>query len=195
MAPVKGVEPASAADLPDVLALLNRELGDPIYSLGSLQAVLEDETAALQVTRRPGRIAGAALSRLMVPEDLGYYARFGNLATATFASGTDGSLEALAVQPEDRRRGLGRALVAAAETWMFEAGAAAVAVVGWDSGRPDSSLSLLRALGYEQSERVERFYEAESREAGWRCPVDGNPCLCGAVLFVRRAGTTPGGRR
>jgi GNAT superfamily N-acetyltransferase len=183
---------ASTADLEDVLALFNRELGDPIYTIDSLRGVLDDPTATLRVVRREGSIAGAALGRLLVPGDLDYYRRFGELAARAFDSGTVGSLEALAVKPEARRRGLGRALVSAVEAWLFEAGSAWVVVVGWDSGRPDSSLPLLRAMGHGESGRVDRFYEDESREVGWACPVCGVPCVCGAVLFVRSKGGDPG---
>ncbi len=176
---------ATEADLPAVVELFNRELGDPLYSYAGLRADLRDPEVAVFVARVDAIVAGAALGRLLIPEDAGYYARFGELAARAFAAGTVGSLEALAVRPAARRRGLGRALVSAVERWLFDSGSAAVAVVGWDSGRSDSSLPLLRGLGYAESPRVERFYEAESRRDGWRCPVCGGVCVCAAVLFVR----------
>jgi GNAT superfamily N-acetyltransferase len=181
------IEPsaASAADLDEVLGLFNRELGDPLYSMASLRAVLDDPTATLLVARLDGQVAGAALGRLLVPGDLDYYLRFGDAAERAFEAGTVGSLEALAVAPTARHRGRGRALVDAVAAWLFGAGSASIVAVGWDSGRPDSSLPLLRAMGYAESTRVDRFYEEESLQAGWGCPVCGMPCTCGAVLFLR----------
>jgi GNAT superfamily N-acetyltransferase len=173
------------ADLDEVLGLFNRELGDPLYSMASLRAVLDDPTATLVVTRLDGQIAGAALGRLLVPGDLDYYLRFGDPVERAFKAGTVGSLEALAVAPAARHRGRGRALVGAVAAWLFGAGSASIVVVGWDSGRADSSLPLLRAMGYAESTRVDRFYEEESLEAGWSCPVCGVPCTCGAILFLR----------
>lgn len=175
------MRPAKPEDLPYVLGLFNRELGDPTYTLEGLERDLEDPEVRILV--EPG--AGAALSRLLIPEDYAYYERFGELARRAFAADTAGSLEALAVDPDARRAGLGTALVEAAQGWFSEAGASSVLVVGWDSGRPDSSLPLLRRLGYEESPRVERFYEEESRRGGWTCPVDGFPCRCAAILFAR----------
>jgi ribosomal protein S18 acetylase RimI-like enzyme len=174
---------ASFADLPAVLELFDRELGRSIYSRADLEADLADPEVVFLVERG----IAAALGRLLIPEDLAYYERFGELAQRAFAAGQVGSIEALAVAPSERRRGLGRALVETAAEWLFNAGASAIVVVGWDSGRPDSSLPLLRSLRFEESVRVERFYEEESRHDGWICPVDGNPCRCSAVLFVRWA--------
>lgn len=174
------MRPATPDDLPFVLGLFNRELGDPAYTLAGLERDLGDREVRIAVD--PG--AGAALSRLLIPEDIAYYEGFGELARRAFAEDPTGSLEALAVEPGARHRGVGTALVVESERWLLEAGARAVLVVGWDSGRPDSSLPLLRRLGYEESNRVERFYEEESRRAGWRCPVDGFPCRCPAILFA-----------
>lgn len=157
-----------------------------MYSLADLEADLADPEVVFLVEGR----ASAVLGRLLIPEDLAYYERFGELAQRAFAAGLVGSIEALAVAPAERHRGIGRALVEAAAEWLVEAGARAIVVVGWDSGRSDSSLPLLRSLGFEESGRVERFYEEESRRDGWICPVDGNPCRCAAVLFVRWAATT-----
>jgi ribosomal protein S18 acetylase RimI-like enzyme len=174
---------ASLEDLPGVVELFNRELGQSMYSLSDLEADLADPEVVILVE---GDFA-AVLGRLLIAEDFTYYERFGELARRAFDAGQVGSIEALAVAPAERRRGLGRALVEAAGDWLVKAGASAIVVVGWDSGRPDSSLPLLRSLGFEESGRVERFYEEESRRDGWICPVDGNPCRCAAVLFVRRA--------
>lgn len=183
---------AAAEDLPGMLRLLNRELGDPLYSEEGLARDLEDPEAGLFVAGvaagAAGAAAGAAIARLLVPGDIGYYERFGEAARRAFAAGMVGSLEALAVAPEARRRGLGSALVREADAWLQAAGAAAVVVVGWDSGRPGSSLPMLRRLGYEESERVDEFYAEESERGGWTCPVDGRPCRCGAVLFVKFLG-------
>ncbi len=153
-----------------------------MYSLAGLEADIADPEVVFLVEDG----VGAVLGRLLIPEDLAYYERFGELAQRAFAAGQVGSIEALAVVPSERGRGIGRALVKSAAEWLFEAGSRSIAVVGWDSGRPDSSLPLLRSLGFEESARVERFYEEESRRDGWICPVDGNPCRCAAVLFVRR---------
>lgn len=179
---------AAATDLPGMLRLLNRELGDPLYSEAGLARDLDDPEAGLFVAGAAAGAEGVALARLLVPGDIGYYERFGEAARLAFAAGMVGSLEALAVAPEARRRGLGSALVREAEAWLQAAGAAAVVVVGWDSGRPGSSLPMLRRLGYEESERVDEFYAEESERGGWTCPVDGRPCRCGAVLFVKFLG-------
>lgn len=182
---------AAPEDLPFTLELFNRELGDPLYSLSGLERDRTDPEAVILVARGEG----AALGRLLVAEDFSYYERFGAVAVRAFKAGPPGSIEALAVVPAARGRGVGRRLLEAMEQRLFALRPRTVVAVGWDSGRA-SALPLFRKLGYEESARVDRFYEEESLRDGWRCPVDGTPCLCGAYLFTKTiaAGSAGGGQ-
>lgn len=171
---------AAPEDLPFTLELFNRELGDPLYTPSGLERDRADPEAVILVARSEG----AALGRLLIAEDFSYYERFGAVAVRAFEAGPPGSIEALAVVPAARGRGVGRSLLEAMEQRLFALRPRTVVAVGWDSGRA-SALPLFRKLGYEESARVDRFYEDESRRDGWRCPVDGTPCLCGAYLFTK----------
>lgn len=161
--------------------LLNQELGQGMYSREGLLEDAADPTAGVWVARPPAPV-GVAVARLLIPEDDAYYERFGAEATALFA-GTVGSFEAVAVDPAWRRRGIAGRLTVTSLEWMRELGCDAAVTISWLSGRPDSSLPLFRRLGFHEGTTVERFYERESLEQGWSCPVCGRPCHCAATFF------------
>lgn len=166
-------------------ALLSRELGESMYDRDGLLRDAADLTARVWLAGlRP--LVGAAVARLLVAEDAGYYARFGDEATRLFA-GTVGSFEALAVHPSHRRLGLGARLTRATVEWMWEAGCDAVVTIAWRSGAADSSAGLFRRLGFREGRTVENFYYEESIRDGWTCPICRGPCTCPATLFTLTA--------
>jgi GNAT superfamily N-acetyltransferase len=173
----------------EVRRLLDEGLGDGMYGLAGLLADAADPTAGVWSARSGAgagtALAGAAVARMLVPADAGYYERFGRAALDLF-SGTVGSFEAVVVQTAFRRRGVGAGLTEASLAWMRERGCDAAVALSWLSGRPDSSPPLFRRLGLTEGPTVERFYERESIENAWACPVCGQPCTCAATLFSRR---------
>lgn len=165
-------------------ALLNRELGEGMYTPDRLTRDAADPTAAVWIAEAGARpVIGAAVARLLIPEDVSYYERFGPEAVDLFRN-TVGSYEAVAVESGFRRHGVGRRLTEAALEWMRRHGCATAVTLAWLSGREDSSPGLFRALGFQEGETVERFYYEESLRDGWVCPVCGNPCRCSATLFT-----------
>lgn len=165
-------------------ALLNQELGQGMYALDRLKRDAADPTAGVWVaitqSRQP---VGAAVARLLIPEDAAYYLRFGPQAVQLF-SGSVGSFEALAVERAYRRHGAGRLLTDASLDWMRQQGCEAAVTLAWLSGLPDSSPPLFRRLGFAEGPTVDRFYYEESRRDGWVCPVCRGPCRCAATLFT-----------
>jgi GNAT superfamily N-acetyltransferase len=165
----------------DACSLLNRQLGQGMYSPEGLLRDAADPTAGVWVARTAAP-AGVAVARLLIPADAAYYARFGAEATALFA-GAVGSFEAVAIDPACRRQGIAARLTRTSLDWMRHQGCDAAVTISWLSGRLDSSLPLFRHLGFREGQTVQRFYEQESLEQGWSCPVCGRPCRCGATFF------------
>lgn len=165
-------------------ALLNQELGQGMYAPDRLRRDAADPTAGVWVaitqSRQP---VGAAVARLLIPEDGAYYERFGPEAVQLF-NGSVGSFEALAVAPAYRRHGAGRRLTEASLDWMRQQGCDVAVTLAWLSGLPDSSPPLFRRLGFVEGPTVDRFYYEESRRDGWVCPVCRGPCRCPATLFT-----------
>jgi GNAT superfamily N-acetyltransferase len=165
-----------------VAALLNGQLGNGLYSAEGLLADAAAPGAAVMVAEAPG-VVGAAVSRLLRPADLSYYDRFG-AEGRRLLGGLPGSLEALAVEPAFRRRGVGALLAQASLSWMRGQGCSVLVTLAWRSGRDDESLPLFRRLGFREGATVDRFYFEESLRDGWSCPVCGPGCTCAATLFT-----------
>ena len=167
-------------------ALLNQELGRDIYKRGRLERDAADPTAAVWIARQGGpEPVGAAVARLLIPEDAAYYERFGPEAVKLF-TGKVGSYEAVAVERGFRRRGTGRLLTEVALEWMRQQGCDLAVTLAWLSGREDSSPYLFGRLGFREWGTVERFYYEESLRDGWECPVCRGTCRCSATFFTLR---------
>lgn len=167
--------------------LLNRELGEEIYPGSSLLSTSEggEGSALFAALSSPGgELLGAGVVRILQAGDETYYERFGSIAQRYAVPGA-ASLEAMAVEPGARRRGVGRALVEARLAFAGAVGSGSAVAVSWLSGR-DSSLGVFRGLGFEESEAVGEFYREESIRDGWICPVCQGPCGCSAVFTARR---------
>jgi GNAT superfamily N-acetyltransferase len=176
------LRPGDAAGAAAAQRLLNQGLGDGMYGVEGLLADAAEPTAGVWLARA-GEPVGAAVARLLVPDDVDYYRRFGPAATGLF-DGTVGSFEGLAVDPRHRRRGIGARLTLATLDWMRAQGCDVAVALAWLSGRPDSSPPLFRHLGFREGLTIERFYAEESVANDWSCPVCGQPCTCAATFFA-----------
>ena len=182
IAPLDG---ASAEALEQALALIDAELGDGLLSLDYLRAACSDPTAIVLAAWEGPSLTAIAMGRLLGKEDAGYYQAFGETALRLFEAGPVGSLAALAVVPQSRRRGLGAELIRRRVQWFRENGCAAAIAIAWlPTTYPRGySAPLFRGLGFSEGARVPDFFLEESARDGWSCPADGNPCRCAASLF------------
>lgn len=162
--------------------LLNSELGLGMYSEERLRQDLDNRDAHVLGIVDGAQLLAAAVSRLLITEDLEYYRAFGPAAVEVFARGPVGSFEAVAVDPQARRRGLGSELLQASLRWMESRGCREVVAVSWVSGRA-SSAGLFARAGFTAGLTIPDFYLEESRRDGWTCPVCLGPCRC-AGQFV-----------
>jgi ribosomal protein S18 acetylase RimI-like enzyme len=163
-------------------SLLNGELGERLYVVDYLLEDAANPAAAVLLAEQP-QLVGAAVSRLLAATDAAYYDRFGREVRRLFAHRV-GSLEALAVEPPFRRRGIGSLLARASLDWMVAQGCGIAVTLAWESGRDGASAPLFRRLGFRQGATVERFYLEESLREGWACPVCGVGCTCSATLYT-----------
>jgi ribosomal protein S18 acetylase RimI-like enzyme len=164
------------------MSLLNRELGEGLYLVDYLLDDAASPGAAVLLAEQP-QLLGASVSRVLATTDAAYYDRFGPEVRSLFAHRV-GSLEALAVEPAFRRRGVGSLLARASLEWMVAQGCETAVTLAWESGRESASAPLFRRLGFRQGATVERFYLEESLREGWACPVCGVGCRCSATLYT-----------
>ena len=184
MGAVHTVRPGETALLAAIEALFSRELGAGLYPSAYLRDLAGDPRAVLVAALDGRSVAGAAGAQVLAPEDLDYYLAFGAGAIAAIRRRTVGSLEALAVEPAFRRRGIGRLLLEVRLERLRELGCDAAIAISWVSGHPGASAPLFRSAGMLEGPTVPDFYRDDSIRAGWSCPVDGTPCRCAATLFT-----------
>lgn len=175
----------TAGELDPVLELLDAELGRGLYGREDMERAAADPTALVLVAFINGAAVAAAIGRLQLPADVHYYAAFGETARLAFGSGSVGSLEALAVAPAARRRGLGSELIRRRVEWFRERSCRAAVAIAWMPVTHPRGFSapLFRELGFREGPTIPDFYREESARDGWSCPADGTPCRCPAVFF------------
>jgi GNAT superfamily N-acetyltransferase len=129
------IRSATPADVPSVLALWRRERSAAALMPDTEEALLRAiETGALLVAELDGRLAGTLIAGF---------------------DGWRGNLYRLVVEPDYRRRGIGRALVRGGEDRLRELGAPRVtALVG--AGEPDAA-AFWAATGYAHDHRISRY--------------------------------------
>jgi ribosomal protein S18 acetylase RimI-like enzyme len=179
---VAALGPSGVGTAGSAAALLNRELGDGLYLPEWLLEDAASRDACVLVARLAAPV-GAAVARMLGPDDGAYYRCFGAAVDDVLAV-TAGSLEALAVDPEHRGNGVGTLLTVAGLDWMRERGCRAVVALSWCPPGGSLSAGLFRRLGMREGPTADRFYYEESVRNGWSCPVCHGPCTCAATLFT-----------
>jgi GNAT superfamily N-acetyltransferase len=124
-----------------------------------------EELAAIGVTPETITAALTGPARAWLVED-----GAGDALGFAMADSAEGTLFALFVRPDAERRGVGRALLAAAEAWLFAR--------GWEE--------IWLLTGSDPSLRAHRVYLA----AGWQVVSE----LDGQLRYTKRAAARPGER-
>ncbi|MBL8671758.1 MAG: GNAT family N-acetyltransferase [Alphaproteobacteria bacterium] len=147
------VRPAASADLDAVAALR--------------AALWPEASVAAHRAEAAATIAGTPASTLplviLVAEASGRIAGFAEVGLRSHADGCDprrpvGYLEGWFVEPDQRRRGIGRALVAAAEDWARGQGCREMASDTWADNAPSQRAHA--ALGFAEVDRCVTYRKA-----------------------------------
>jgi GNAT superfamily N-acetyltransferase len=186
MALLEEIEPGNPPGLEAARMLLDDLLGAGLYPAAKAADIAQDREAQLLVAREGDDVLGAAVCRLLYPEDADYYRAFGATALDLFSRHRVGSLEALAVRPPSQRRGLGSQLTRAQMGWLAAAGRDVAVAVSWIPDSVSASGPMYQRLGFTGTAPVANFYLEESMEEGWTCPQCQGPCHCAAAMYYAR---------
>ena len=147
------VRPAVAADLPALLALIqgvadeHAALEPDYFRAGQapvaarVRAAMASSQQLLLVAQRDGQVVGLLRAKVERIPDLGFLAGLACLKVSE-----------LAVAPATRRGGIGKALLAAAETWARQQGLDEVRLSVWS--RNADALAFFDAGGYRPASQT-----------------------------------------
>ncbi len=97
-----------------------------------------------------------------------------------------GFIKSVAVEKEFRRRGIGTQLIVEAMQRLKNKECDLFFAVSWVSGLPDSSPSVFEALKFTNAVEISDYWTEDSIKEKYICPVDGNPCHCSAIFYLRK---------
>jgi GNAT superfamily N-acetyltransferase len=182
------VEATAPVDVEACRVLLNELLGDNLYRPAKMADDAANPEALILAAKDGDRVVGAALCRLLYPEDADYYRAFGAIALDLFSHRHVGSLEAVAVTPTRQRQGIGKRLTLSQMEWLAARGCDAAVAVSWISGGTSASGPMYERLGFVGTEPVSDFYLEESVADGWTCPYCQGACRCAGALYYTQLG-------
>lgn len=135
------IRAATGTDVSAITAIERASFADP-WSSGSLGALVRDPDVTTLVAVQHRRVIGYVYAR---------------------AAGSEAEILDLAVGPDDRRCGVGRALVAAALEQLAAAGVCAVYLEVRDSNT--GAQAFYRTLGFREVGRRPRYYRYPAEDA------------------------------
>ncbi len=181
---------ATPADRAAVCDLLGRVFGPRDDQEALFDLWLRDTARSVFVAPDGrGGVVGAGVCASLSAEQL---ARYGDITPALAPWAADeicGGLQLLAVAPEARRQGVGRALGAALFRDLRARGVSALVGVSWQNGSAATSAPLFEAAGFAVLGCSSTFYAEEQARSGQVCARCAGPCSCVALLYGRKRST------
>lgn len=173
-----------------VVALLGEALGERYIEIDDIMNSISDPDRVCFVAIVGSEIAGAATASVFSTDELPaqfpvdkrehvqalsmlrYHARIGHL-------------EAVAVSPRFRGRGIATMLVDARLKWFATKTATGVMSFGWQSADGCHIRGVLESFDFREHGVVPDFWTESSKLNHYMCPACGSDCHCSAVIYAR----------
>jgi ribosomal protein S18 acetylase RimI-like enzyme len=166
------------------LAILSVNLGKRYVTDAEFQEYLDGKEGRVFGAFLDDKLIGVALARIWKKDDPTFYEKACGKAGFLSAHGRMGHLKSAAVTDAYQSKGAGTSLCKAAIQYFREAGCNAVFTVAWESGQPQSSLSMLQGLGFKSFAEVPDFWKVSDPQQDHQCPRCGFPCKCIATFCL-----------
>lgn len=186
------VRSAKLEEARSVCSLLGDALGELYVDLASVREAISDDAKSacfVAVTRQDHVVAAVTVSLVdqssieeFLPEGQDSLVR--SLRVLRHNE-TVALLRSIAVRPRYRGRSIATQLTARAMYWAAEREATAALTFGWRSPQGCHIAGVMETSGFRSEADIPNFWTADSRLHDYSCPVCGDTCECGAVIFVR----------
>ena len=175
------IRDATRADLVAMRAILDVQIGHG-YLDAAVDGLYRDSEGFALVAVVDRTVAGVCLCSVMKPGTVAQALRSG--LPDVLRSRRIGVLDTVAVRPEMTGRGLGTALVDAAQDRFRSRKVRVWATAAWKSQVGITLESILTRAGMRPFTEVPDFWRGASLAEGFFCPACGTPpCECSAVMF------------
>jgi GNAT superfamily N-acetyltransferase len=138
------------------------------------------------VAQGADRLLGVTCVTINKSADLKKYECFGQRAIEFMTGQALGWFQLLAVDPEYRKSGIGKALALEQVQWLKQSGCNCLMGTSWQNGSQDNSRHLFEKAGFEKLGESREFLRKQSQETGYLCYVCGGPCQCNSILYGLR---------
>ncbi len=181
------------ADIPAVVALADRLVGDGYYSRASVTEMLARSTSGdvvcshvAELLSQPPRLVGF---RFSLPPGAWQHGRGQKISPELWPAplADSGYFQTAFVDDAVRRQGLGSRMATAALDSLRRLGARGVVTHCWKESPGNSSFRYLSRLGFRPIVEIDNYWI----DVDYTCVRDGYPCLCTAVEMYLSLGDVP----
>lgn len=176
-------------DLPDVLKISLKELGEDYLDYYDFDEALEDPYVFCDVAEIDGVVVGFAICKLFTPSGESYILGLpdGEYKDIVMSSPESGILDSVAIHDSYKGRGVGMALCQKCHDELVYLRCKLICAMAWKSYTGRTNIAkILTKLGMEEGIAIQGYWndQVESPE-GHQCPECGAPCKCYGVFWYK----------
>lgn len=183
------------SDIPQIIEISDQELGKDYLNHNDIEQMIdskEDYICKVAYCSDESKIVGFCLGFIINPEKLQSLLKVESAKIPRFLRLSDkiGVIKTVAVEKNYQGYGIGKKLVEDCYNELVKRGVQSVFSIAWKNGEVINIGGILTLLGFKKYLEINRYWEKESLEKGYFCPVCGNPpCACSAVIYAKAINT------
>jgi ribosomal protein S18 acetylase RimI-like enzyme len=172
--------------IPQILALSDKQLGQDYLNIESLTKIFTHPNNYLSLAMdNNGTLAGFCLGYIIDSNRIEQEFKINLKDTPNIIKSTKklAVLKTIAVSEKYQGLGIGSNLVKNCTEHFKRKDLGIICSIGWKSKNGTNIERILIGAGFEKLNEIPKFWNSDSIEKNYNCPVCGNPCNCSAVIF------------
>lgn len=177
-------------DIPDVLSISLKELGEDYLDIGDFMDALHDPYQFCNVAEVDGTVVGFAVCRVFEPFEepdvLGLPE--GEDRDMVLNTPRSGILDSVSIEDSVKGKGVGTVLCQKCHDEMVELGCGLICAMAWKSYTGRTNIAgILSRMGMTERVAIQGYWNrmVDSPE-GHHCPECGAPCHCYGVFWAKK---------